>query len=197
MKELLDKLSKGEATVEEVLKAIDDNQKDYVPRSRLNDKNDEIKELKDEIKQRDTQIDQLQQSAKGNEDLEKQLEDLKKTNDDWEQKYKQNQLNNAVKLAVAKDAKDADDILHFINKDSLSLNEDGTVKGLDDALKGLRESKSYLFVEKEEPSLKGRKPNDSKETPSGLTKEQFNQMGYQDRAKLYQEQPELYKQLSN
>ena len=65
------------------------------------------------------------------------------------------------------------------------------------ALKGLKESKSYLFVEKEEPSLKGRKPNDSKDTPTGMTKEQFNQLDYMGRNKLFNDNPELFKQLSD
>ena len=45
-----------------------------------------------------------------------------------ETKYKETQLNNAVKLAVAKEANDANDILAFINKDELELVDDGTVK---------------------------------------------------------------------
>jgi hypothetical protein len=196
MKELLEKLTKGESTVDDVLKAIEDSKKDFVPRSRLNDKNDEIKELKEEILNRDTQIAELQKSVKGNDDLTKQIEDLKKANDDWQGKYKETQLNNAIKLAVAKDAKDANDILHFINKEGLEVLEDGTVKGLEDAVKKLRESKSYLFAE-ETPSLKGRKPNDDPTPPpTGVTKEQFAQMGYSDRVKLYNENPDLYKTLS-
>jgi myosin heavy subunit len=193
MKELLEKLAKGESTVEDVLKAIDEADKEKVPRSRLNDKNEEIKELKAEIKQRDTQIDDLQKSVKGNEELTKQIEDLKKANDDWQGKYKETQLNTAIKLA-AKGAKDANDILAFIKKDGLELLEDGTVKGLEEALKGLKESKPYLF---EEVGLKGRKPNDDPTPPpTGVTKEQFGTMSYSDRVKLYNENPDLYKQLS-
>ena len=55
-----------------------------------------------------------------------------------ETKYKETQLNNAVKLAVAKEANDANDILAFINKDELELVDDGTVKGLDEAIKRLK-----------------------------------------------------------
>ena len=56
--------------------------------------------------------------------------------------YKQSQL--AV-VAVAKDANDADDILAFINKDELELQDDGTVKGLDKAIETLKEAKPYLY----------------------------------------------------
>jgi DNA repair exonuclease SbcCD ATPase subunit len=196
MKELLEKLSKGETTVEEVLKAIDDNQKDYVPRSRLNDKNDEIKDLKDELKNRDTQITDLQKAVKGNEDLENKLKDLEKANGDWETKYKAAQIDAAIKLA-AKDAKDPADVLAFVDKSKLQLNEDGSIVGLDDALKTLRESKAYLFGDSEPAGLRGRQPHPPGNTPPSMTKDQFNQLGYSDRVKLYNENPDLYKQLSN
>lgn len=193
MKDLLEKLAKGESTVDEVLTAIEDSKKDLIPRSRLNDKNDEIKGLKEEISQRDKQIGELQQLSKGNEALEKQLEDLKKANDDWQGRFKETQLNNAIKLAVAKDAIDANDILHFINKEGMELLEDGTVKGLEDAVKMLRESKSYLFSEE---GLRGRKPNDNPNPPSTVknpfSKEHFN---LTEQGRLYREDPELYKTL--
>lgn len=194
MKELLEQLSKGEVTIDDVLKAIDDNQKDYVPRSRLNDKNQEISELKAEIKTRDEQITDLQKAAKGNEELETKLKDLEKQNGEWESKYKQTQIDTAIKLA-AKDAKDPADVLAFIDKGKLQLNEDGTITGLDDALKTLRESKAYLFAE--EQRLGGRTPHPGGQKPPAITKEQFNSMSYNDRVQLYNENPDLYKTLSN
>ena len=99
-----------------------------VPRSRLNDKNTEIEELKEEISKRDKQIVKLQDSVKDDSEIQKELEELKNQNSEWETKYKETQLNNAVKLAVAKKANDANDILAFINKDELELVDDGTVK---------------------------------------------------------------------
>lgn len=192
MKELLEKLTKGETTIEEVLKAIDEADKEKIPRSRLNDKIDEIKDLKDEISNRDKQIGELQKAVKGNDDLTKQIEDLKKANDDWQGKYKETQLNTAIKLA-AKGAKDANDILAFIKKDGLELQEDGNVKGLEEALKGLKESKPYLF---EEVGLKGRKPNETIQTPPGVknpwSKEHFN---LTEQGRIFKEDPVLAKQL--
>ncbi|HGZ8903245.1 TPA: phage scaffolding protein, partial [Staphylococcus aureus] len=85
-------------------------------------------------------------SVKDDSEIQKELEELKNQNSEWETKYKETQLNNAVKLAVAKEANDANDILAFINKDELELVDDGTVKGLDEAIKTLKESKPYLFA---------------------------------------------------
>jgi predicted nucleic acid-binding Zn-ribbon protein len=194
MKELLEKLAKGESTVDDVLAAIENEKKDYIPRSRLNDKNEEIKDLKAEIKNRDDQISDLQKAVKGNEELENKLKDLEKANGDWEAKYKQTQIDTAVKLA-AKDAKDPADVLAFINKDNLKLNDDGTITGLEEALKTLRESKSYLFAE--EPKLGGRTPHPPGGQQQGITKEQFGKMTYQERVDLYNENPDLYQKLNS
>ncbi|HCY9779448.1 TPA: phage scaffolding protein [Staphylococcus aureus] len=143
---LLGQFKDGKIDKQKVIDAIDESKSGMVPRSRLNDKNTEIEELKEEISKRDEQIVKLQDSVKDDSEIQKELEELKNQNSEWETKYKETQLNNAVKLAVAKEANDANDILAFINKDELELVDDGTVKGLDEAIKTLKESKPYLFA---------------------------------------------------
>lgn len=154
---LLGQFKDGEIDKQKVIDAIDESKSGMVPRSRLNDKNAEIDELKAEITNRDEQIAKLQDSVKDDSELQKELDELKDKNAEWQTKYQESQLNNAVKLAVAKDANDADDILAFINKDELELQDDGNVKGLDKAIESLKESKPYLFAESK-PS--GRTPDD-------------------------------------
>lgn len=101
--------------------------------------------LKDEIKNRDGQITALEKTAGSAEDVQKELQRVKDENAKWESKYAGTLLDAKIQLAVAKDANDANDILFFIKKDGLKLAEDGTVEGLDDQLKTLKESKPYLF----------------------------------------------------
>lgn len=101
--------------------------------------------LKDEIKNRDGQIEVLSKTAGTSEELAKELERVKVENASWQDKYSKSQLQANVKLAVAKEANDANDILFFVNTESLKLNEDGSVEGLDEQLKTLKESKPYLF----------------------------------------------------
>ncbi|MDU4450745.1 MAG: phage scaffolding protein, partial [Staphylococcus lugdunensis] len=144
---LLGQFKDGEIDKQKVIDAIDESKSGMVPRSRLNDKNAEIDELKAEITNRDEQIAKLHDSVKDDSELQKELDELKDKNAEWQTKYQESQLNNAVKLAVAKDANDADDILAFINKDELELQDDGKVKGLDKAIESLKESKPYLFAE--------------------------------------------------
>ena len=191
---LLGQFKDGEIDKQKVIDAIDESKSGMVPRSRLNDKNAEIDELKAEITNRDEQIAKLQDSVKDDSELQKELDEVKNQNAEWQTKYQESQLNNAVKLAVAKDANDADDILAFINKDELELQDDGNVKGLDKAIESLKESKPYLFVESK-PS--GRTPDDGKNVNGGLTQEEFNNMSVAERTNLFVNDRKTYDTLIN
>lgn len=191
---LLGQFKDGEIDKQKVIDAIDESKSGMVPRSRLNDKNAEIDELKAEITNRDEQIAKLQDSVKDDSELQKELDELKDKNAEWQSKYQESQLNNAVKLAVAKDANDADDILAFINKDELELQDDGNVKGLDKAIESLKESKPYLFAESK-PS--GRTPDDGKNVNGGITQEEFNNMSVAERTNLFVNDRKTYDTLIN
>jgi len=191
---LLGQFKDGEIDKQKVIDAIDESKSGMVPRSRLNDKNAEIDELKAEITNRDEQIAKLQDSVKDDSELQKELDELKDKNAEWQTKYQESQLNNAVKLAVAKDANDADDILALINKDELELQDDGNVKGLDKAIESLKESKPYLFAESK-PS--GRTPDDGKNVNGGITQEEFNNMSVAERTNLFVNDRKTYDTLIN
>lgn len=191
---LLGQFKDGKIDEQKVIDAIDESKSDMVPRSRLNDKNAEIDELKAEITNRDEQIAKLQDSVKDDSELQKELDELKDKNAEWQTKYQESQLNNAVKLAVAKDANDADDILSLINKDELELQDDGNVKGLDKAIESLKESKPYLFSESK-PS--GRTPDDGKSVNGGVTQEEFNNMSVAERTDLFVNDRKTYDALIN
>ncbi|MDU7042260.1 MAG: phage scaffolding protein [Actinomyces sp.] len=179
---LLEKFKNGEVDAQKVIDAVDESKSGMVPRSRLNDKTEEIKDLQTEIENRDKQISQLEKSVKDESEIQKELEQVKQQNADWQNKYQQSQLNNAIKLAVAKDANDADDVLALLNKEGLELQDDNTVKGLDDAVNQLREAKPYLFVDNK-PT--GRTPNDGVSPQGGLTQEQFDNMSVAERTNLF------------
>ncbi|BDH60134.1 hypothetical protein MTP04_02640 [Lysinibacillus sp. PLM2] len=144
-----------------------------IPKSRFDDVNEAKKDLETQIKDRDKQLKDLEAKAKGNEDLTKQIQDLQEANKqakaDFEAKLKETQLTSALKLALAGKVHDENLVAGLIEKEKIELNEDGTIKGgLDDQLKTLKESKSFLFVPEKEtkPSIKGAKPLDN---PGGGT----------------------------
>jgi hypothetical protein len=201
MKELLEKLEKGETTVDDVLKAIDDADKEKVPRSRLNDKIDEIKELTNQLSDRDNQLKDLSKKAEGNEDLQEQIKKLqeenKQTAKDYQEKLDKQafdfKLSEALSDAKAKNPKA---VKALLNTETIKLDGDNLL-GLEEQLKSLQESDGYLFGVEEEPKLKGRQPqppNNNQQT--GITKEQFDNMKYSEKIELYNTNLELYQQLS-
>lgn len=191
---LLDQFANGEVDKQKVLDTVEESQSGMVPRSRLNDKNAEIKDLKAEITNRDKQIADLEKSVKDESEIQKELDKVKQENADWQTKYEETQLNSAIKLAVAKDANDANDVLLMLDKSNLELQEDGNVKGLEDAVKALQESKPYLFADNK---ATGRTPNDGDAINSGITKEQFDEMTVAQREDLFYNHRETYDKLLN
>lgn len=141
-----------------------------VPKSHLDEKIQEAKDLKEQLTDRDTQLADLKKNVGDNEDLKKQIEDLQAENktkdEEYQAKMKELSLNAALKLSLANDVHDSDLVLSLIDKEKIELAEDGSIKaGLDDQVKALRESKAFLFVEKQgdkPPAFKGFTPPDSK-----------------------------------
>jgi DNA repair exonuclease SbcCD ATPase subunit len=168
---------------------------------KVEDYKQEATNLKTQLKDRDSQLKDLEKKAKDNEELLQTIKDLQKENDDATKKYEDElqktrteaKLELALKDAKAKNPKA---VKALLNTEAIKLDGDKLL-GLEEQLKSLQESDSYLFGGDEPAGLKGRKPNDNNEPPvTGVTKEQFNKMSYKERVELFNTQPENYKQLS-
>lgn len=203
MKDLLEKLAAGTTTVDDVLKAIDESDKDKVPRSRLNDKIQDIKDLETELQTRNDQLNDLSVKAKGNDDLIQEIQTLKDTNaqqqKDYDDKFQQQafdtKLTDALRNAKVRNPRA---VKALLEADKIKLDGD-TLLGLDDQLGALKESDAYLFASEEiPPGLQGRTPHTPpNQPPTGLTKEQFNKMNYNERVKLHTENPDVYAKLQS
>lgn len=191
-KDLLKQFADGSADEQAVIEAYEKATEGMIPRSRLNDKNEDIKELQEQLAKRDEQIVELQKSVKDESEISKELEELKQSNAEWSEKYQQSQLNNAIKLAVAKDAINADHVLKLLDTDGLELQDDGSVQGLDDKLKSFKEENGHLFGA-DKPT--GKSPQDGNNPTGGITKEQFDQMGVSEREQLFVNDRKTYDQL--
>lgn len=136
-----------------------------VPKSRLDEKIQDAKDLKVQLDDRDKQLEDLKKvDAEG---LQVKIDELQQANEtaktEYETKLKETQLSSAVKLALAGKVHDADLVAGLIDKSTIELGEDGNVaKGLDEQIKTLQESKSFLFVpdSKDQTKFKGFTPPD-------------------------------------
>lgn len=203
LKELL-----GEELYNQVTEKAGDNKLavvsdgNWFPKMKFDAVNDDNKELKRQLKDRDTQLIDLGKKAKDHDDLAQQIKDLQKANDDAAREYQDKLDKQAFDFSLEKaladaKAKNPKAVKALLNTETIKLDGEQLI-GLSEQLKFLQESDGYLFGVEEEPKLKGRQPqppNNNQQT--GITKEQFNQLGYSERVKLYNENPDLYKQLTN
>lgn len=125
-------LSEGDA--DKILKA-------FIPYERFKQVNDDKKALENQIADRDKAIEELNAKIKAGEDAAKSaVYGIRK--------------KAAIELALTKaKAKNAKAAVALLDVDKLELQEDGSIKGLDESLEALKKSDAYLFdMEKQEPS---------------------------------------------
>jgi hypothetical protein len=128
----------------------------YIPKHRFDEINSELKQVKDSVKERDGQLETLKKSTGDVEGMKKQIEELQTENKTKEETHAseikalrvETALTNALTGAKAKNAKAVKALLAL---DTVELDENGGIKGLDDQLKALKEKETYLF-ESEQPA---------------------------------------------
>lgn len=131
-------------------KILIDEGNTYVPKSRLDDEIGKKKAFKEQLDETTQALNDIKGKIEGQDDLVKKLGDLEKANGDLTTKMQNQTIDTAIKLkALELQAKDKTgaDIMAFVDRTKFKLNEDGSVDGLEDALKTLKDSKPYLFDE--------------------------------------------------
>ncbi|PKE52718.1 phage scaffolding protein [Macrococcoides caseolyticum] len=152
----------------------------------------QVDTLNSEIKNRDDELNSVREKAKGNEELLKELDDVKKQRDQRAEENEKLQLNNAIEVEALKEGVvDTKAFLKLIDTSTVKRKEDGAFDGIKELFETSKESMPYLFASQKP---KGYTP------PEGgnptLSKQDFDAMSYADKEKLYQENPEVFKQLS-
>jgi hypothetical protein len=127
-------------------------------KQKLVDATTSLDDVKAQLSQRDKDLKDLKKQAEGSEGLQTKFTELEKKYNqdklDYETKIKDTQLSSALKIALAGKVHDADLVATLIDKNTIELGTDGNVtKGLDEQIKTLQESKSFLF--ETTPRLRG------------------------------------------
>lgn len=155
LKKLLEgaKIVDGKLDVEALMKDVSTEfPKNAVPKETFNDINTQLKTA-------NTTIADLKKNNADNETLQKTIKDheatIKTQKADYEAKVRNLTLDSAIEKALASSkAKHTDLLSTKIDREKLVISEDGKVSGLDEQIKGLKESYKDLFEE----SLGGKTP---------------------------------------
>ena len=102
-------------------------------------------------------------------------------------------------LSAGAKASDIDYLIYKMNHDGdwkAELGDDGNIKGLDDKLKGLKTQFPNQFESASQKKIEEKKLEKS-DDDSKVTKEDFKKMGYKERTALFNENPDLYRNLAN
>ncbi len=155
-------------------KIMAENGKDIeLEKGKVKDIQSQLVTANNTIKERDKQLETLKNSPDNPETLKQQIQQLQddnKAKDEAHQKeIKELKVNSALEKALtnakAKNAKAVQALLDL--GDDVELNEDGTIKGLDEKIKALKKSDAYMFNDdKQTVKIDGAIPNASSNDPA-------------------------------
>lgn len=160
---------------EEQAKAVIDlyteEMKGFIPKSRFDEVNTAKSDLEKQVADRDKQLKTLKDEAKDSEALQEKITELedanKATKKAYEDKIRDMKLTSAIKDQLS-DCKYPDLVADKFDRAKLILAEDGSVSGLAEQLKTVKETYKELFTS----PVSGKSPaNNGKTTPSGGTDE--------------------------
>ena len=202
LKQVFSKLENvDEAAMKEIIDAImDENGKGInESKSKIDDLTSQLGLATKEKDEANKLIAELKKSNQGNEELqgkigtyETQLNELKAENE-------QLKLDNAIKVELLSAKAKGDDLDYLMfkikqNNDKLSLTENGELKGFDvEEIKTAYPS-NFEVETKKVVDVNNLPKIDSNDNT--ITKEQFEKMGYKERNKLFNENPDVYNELT-
>lgn len=166
-----------------------------IPKHRFDEVNEEKKELKNQLDERDAQLKELKTKASGNDELTAKITELEKLNKTTKEEYesKMNALRKETAIEILlKDqkAKNIKAVKALLDLEKVTLDGDKLI-GLEEQLKSLKESDSYLFGE---DVLKGREPNkDSNTLDPEMKKNPWSKeyLNLTEQGRILRENPEL------
>ena len=147
-KEFLKNLGIDDDAADQIMHQYNQDIRSY--KDKLNENKTTIDGLNDQVSQRDTQLKDLGSQAEDNAKLKEQVEMYKAKNSqlskEWQDKLEAQSKNFAISNSLRDaGAKNAKAVSALLDLDKVSFDHKGKLSGLDDQLKALKKSDSYLF----------------------------------------------------
>lgn len=193
-KDELVKLGLTEELAAKVESASAEELKGFIPKSRFDEVNTDLKTAKETITERDKQIEGLKKSSGDSEALKKQIEqiqsDNKKKDEEHAAEIKRLKIDAAIDTALTEaKAKNLKAAKALLDMEKITLNDKGEITGLSEQIKSLSGSKDTSFIfDSKGGSFKGAKHGEDGHDGDG--KPDFGKMTYAELAQYLSENPE-------
>ena len=129
---------------------IDGDDEHYVPHARFDEVVNQRDSANSSIKDYQAQIEELGKQVEAGSKAETTINDLKEKLSAQTALAKQATIETRLHSLVTDSIAPVSDLLGFMDVEKILVNEDGTVSGLEEQLKSVRETRSYLFKSTEE-----------------------------------------------
>lgn len=205
LKAINDALEKVNAGQEDKLKHVrfaDLSEGGYVSKDKYTSLETDLAGKTTELNKANELIAELKKSAGKDDETQQKIATYETEIADLKKEKAELKTENALKFALmAAGAVDVDYLVFKAKeKGEIKLTEDGKIKGEDDLITGLKTQHPAMFQVSNGNQQNNRKILENN-LPNGdndktVTKEQFLKMGFNERMKLKEENPDLFKQLN-
>ena len=200
-----------EANKDKQVKLANLSEGGYVSKDKYTTLETDLTGSRAELEKANGLIAELKKSAGKDQALQQKISEYEQQIADLQAENQRLKVENALKFALAQAGAEDVDYLVFKTQEKLKadnktreLGEDDKIKGIDDLIAGLKTQHPAQFTAAGNGGNgAGGKKVLENNLPGGaggqqtVTKEQFYKMGYSERLKLKNENPELFNQLSH
>jgi hypothetical protein len=161
---------------------------------------------KTELETANNLIAELKKGTKGNEELQGKITGYETQVSQLQAELQETKIKSAIKVALLSEkAVDVDYLTYKLNEklkekgESLELDENGNIRGLEERLSGLKTQFPSMFESAGKDGYQVLGDNRLPGSEGGndtITKEDFAKMGYKSRVELKSSNPELYSNLT-
>ena len=143
-----------------------------------------------------TLIEQLKKDNAGNEGLQNKITEYEGKVKQLEEELQKTKVDAALKVALLEANVTDVDYLSFKirEKGEVKLGDDGKIKGIDDTIAALKTQFPQHFTSESKKKIDENKLPEGNDKGNGWTKKELLSKPYNERLKMYQENPEAFNQ---
>ena len=185
---------------EKQIKLADLGKGEYVSKEKYSSLETDKGSVASQLQEAQNLIAELKKDTKTDETLQGKIGEYETTITTLTAENEKLKTESALKIALLDAGAKASDIDYLMykakEKGDVKIGDDGKIKSQEDLLSGLKTQCPSQFITAEQKKIEEHKIETGGNQGTTISKEDFAKMGYQSRTKLFNEQPDVYKELS-